>query len=294
MNAFQQGLDVKPAQRSFTFASHVTALAGYGMPTLLGSQLGIRYGPGEPRPAPGQLAAQAPGGTSYTVATAPFYVKGMGQGAPGDDQRMDREPGIFTSAKQSGERALVMAGIDLLDIDICELYDCYTYTVLVTLEDYGFCQKVEGEAFVADGKLGPGGALPTNTDGRNFQPTTCGTLRRSQKRPCRHASFSRASPQVISSAVWQSRLCNQSGREETPNPGHQPPETQCLYTAVSVHGPGRSSAVTCPGQAPAQPAWLQDAQRFHSHIQFLKLGDSAVGHASKEMMVMAVMVPPVC
>ncbi|HEY6407502.1 MAG TPA: thiolase family protein [Ktedonobacteraceae bacterium] len=95
----------------------------------------------------------------------PVYVLGMGQGAPGDDQRTDREPGIYTGAKQSGEKALRMAGIDLSDIDICELYDCYTYTVLVTLEDYGFCQKGEGGAFVADGKLGPGGALPTNTGG---------------------------------------------------------------------------------------------------------------------------------
>jgi acetyl-CoA acetyltransferase len=46
-----------------------------------------------------------------------------------------------------------------------QLYDCYTYTVLVTLEDYGFCEKGEGGPFVADGRLGPGGALPVNTGG---------------------------------------------------------------------------------------------------------------------------------
>ena len=95
----------------------------------------------------------------------PVYILGMGQGAPGDNQRTDREPGIYTGAKQSGEKALNMAGIELRDIDICELYDCYTYTVLVTLEDYGFCEKGEGGSFVADGKLGPGGSLPTNTGG---------------------------------------------------------------------------------------------------------------------------------
>jgi acetyl-CoA acetyltransferase len=95
----------------------------------------------------------------------PVYVLGMGQGAPGDDQRTDREPGIYTGAKQSGATALKMAGIELSDIDICELYDCYTYTVLVTLEDYGFCAKGEGGAFIEDGKLGPGGSLPTNTGG---------------------------------------------------------------------------------------------------------------------------------
>ncbi len=58
-----------------------------------------------------------------------------------------------------------MAGVTNNDIDICELYDCYTYTTLVTLEDYGFCQKGEGGAFVSDGKLEPGGSLPTNTGG---------------------------------------------------------------------------------------------------------------------------------
>src|SRR5438067_481414 len=42
----------------------------------------------------------------------PVYVLGMGQGAPGDDQRTDREPGIYTGAKQSGAKALGMAGIE--------------------------------------------------------------------------------------------------------------------------------------------------------------------------------------
>lgn len=95
----------------------------------------------------------------------PVYILGLGQAAPGDNRQSAREPGIFTGAGQSGKRALNMAGLALADISICEIYDCYTYTVLVTLEDYGFCQKGEGGAFVADGRLGPGGSLPTNTGG---------------------------------------------------------------------------------------------------------------------------------
>lgn len=95
----------------------------------------------------------------------PVYIRGMGQAAPGDNRQAEREPGIYTGARQSGERALKMADLTLADISICELYDCYTYTVLVSLEDYGFCAKGEGGAFVADGKLGPGGSLPTNTGG---------------------------------------------------------------------------------------------------------------------------------
>ena len=58
-----------------------------------------------------------------------------------------------------------MAGASIDDVTLCQLYDCYTYTVLVTLEDYGFCKKGEGGAFVESGALGPGGSLPTNTGG---------------------------------------------------------------------------------------------------------------------------------
>jgi acetyl-CoA acetyltransferase len=95
----------------------------------------------------------------------PVYLLGMAQAAPGDNQRSGRDPAIYTGAKRSGELALRMAGIGRQDIDVLELYDCYTYTVLVTLEDYGFCNKGEGGQFVEDGKLGPGGSLPTNTGG---------------------------------------------------------------------------------------------------------------------------------
>lgn len=95
----------------------------------------------------------------------PVYLRGFGQGAPGDRMRSEREPAVHTGARRSGEIALRMAGVELSDVDVLEIYDCYTYTVLVTLEDYGFCAKGEGGAFVADGKLAPGGSLPTNTGG---------------------------------------------------------------------------------------------------------------------------------
>jgi acetyl-CoA acetyltransferase len=95
----------------------------------------------------------------------PVFLLGFGQAGPGDNQRAGREPAVDTGAKRSGELALRMAGVALEDVDALELYDCYTYTVLVTLEDYGFCAKGEGGPFVEDGKLGPGGSLPTNTGG---------------------------------------------------------------------------------------------------------------------------------
>ena len=91
----------------------------------------------------------------------PVYVLGMGQGHPGGDP-VDT---LSSGAPLAKAVAFPMARIDLTDIDVVELYDCYTFTVLVTLEDYGFCRKGEGGPFVAAGRTAPGGALPVNTGG---------------------------------------------------------------------------------------------------------------------------------
>jgi acetyl-CoA acetyltransferase len=63
----------------------------------------------------------------------PVYLRGFGQCAPGDTARAEREPAVHTGASKSGRQALRQAGIELADVDVLELYDCYTYTVLVTL-----------------------------------------------------------------------------------------------------------------------------------------------------------------
>lgn len=72
---------------------------------------------------------------------------------------------LSTGAVESGRRAYKMAGLGPKDIDTAQIYDCFTYMVLTQLEDYGFCKKGEGGAFVRSGALRMGGALPTNTSG---------------------------------------------------------------------------------------------------------------------------------
>jgi len=70
-----------------------------------------------------------------------------------------------TAAADSGPRAFEMAGLRPSDIDVVELYDAFTINTLLFLEDLGFCEKGQGGAFVRDGRIAPGGALPVNTNG---------------------------------------------------------------------------------------------------------------------------------
>ena len=71
----------------------------------------------------------------------------------------------------SGPAAFAHAGIAPDDVDVLQAYDSFTITALLHLEDLGFCAKGEGGAFVEDGKLGPGGALPMNTNGGGLSYT---------------------------------------------------------------------------------------------------------------------------
>jgi acetyl-CoA acetyltransferase len=70
-----------------------------------------------------------------------------------------------TGAAVSGRRAFAMAGIQPGEIDVAMLYDCFTITVLIELEDLGFCEKGEGGSFAENGGIALGGRLPVNTHG---------------------------------------------------------------------------------------------------------------------------------
>lgn len=68
-------------------------------------------------------------------------------------------------AKQSGKIAYEMAGLKPSEIDVAQLYDCFTIVPLIELEELGFCEPGEGGAFFADGRASIGGKLPINTHG---------------------------------------------------------------------------------------------------------------------------------
>ncbi|MFV9633836.1 acetyl-CoA acetyltransferase [Mycobacterium neumannii] len=81
-----------------------------------------------------------------------------------------------TPGAVSGPAAFAAAGLSPGDIDVVQLYDSFTITVLLALEDLGFCKKGEGGPFVADGVLAPGGALPGQTTGGGLAYTHPGAF----------------------------------------------------------------------------------------------------------------------
>src|SRR5581483_6626091 len=72
---------------------------------------------------------------------------------------------VRTPVGPAADMAFGMAGIDRGDVDLVSLYDCYTITVLLTIEDSGFCAKGEGARFVKEHDLTYKGDFPCNTHG---------------------------------------------------------------------------------------------------------------------------------
>jgi acetyl-CoA acetyltransferase len=104
------------------------------------------------------------------LAKPPAFVLGVGTAA--SHSMISQMPDLTTTATTvSAPIAFEMAGISHDTVDLVMLYDSFTITTLLLLEDLGFCKKGEGGSFVEDGKLGPGGSLPTNTNGGGLSYT---------------------------------------------------------------------------------------------------------------------------
>ena len=114
------------------------------------------------------------GGRAIVLTTAerarslkqiPVVIRGFGSAnQPLSPYRLrveDPQSAAYIASRQ----ALEMAGVSLGDIDACELYDCFTYTVESTLRDYGFFQPEETKDWLKAERIGPGGEMPVNTSG---------------------------------------------------------------------------------------------------------------------------------
>jgi acetyl-CoA acetyltransferase len=104
-------------------------------------------------------------------------VRVIGAGESHTHWRIAQMPDLTVSAGAVAAReAFGMAGISPADVDLLEPYDSFTITVLMALEDLGFCAKGEGGIFVEGGRLAPGGALPAMTSGGGLSYNHPGAL----------------------------------------------------------------------------------------------------------------------
>jgi acetyl-CoA acetyltransferase len=98
----------------------------------------------------------------------PVRVAGVGVGIKPvtQSQYFSQSADLLTTAgTASGPRAFAQAGLAPADVDVAEIYDCFTISVVIQLEDLGLAPRGQGAAFAASGALDPGGTLPTNTHG---------------------------------------------------------------------------------------------------------------------------------
>jgi acetyl-CoA acetyltransferase len=109
------------------------------------------------------------------LARAPVYVLGAASAA--SHTMISQMPDLtVTPGAVSGPSAFAQAGLTPREVDVVQLYDSFTITVLLALEDLGFCAKGEGGPFVGDGALAPGGALPGQTTGGGLAYTHPGAF----------------------------------------------------------------------------------------------------------------------
>ena len=104
------------------------------------------------------------GDRAKTLKKQPVYPIGYGEGIS-HNSIANMADLTVTGAAVSGPRAYAMAGLGPKDIDVVELYDAFTITPILFLEDLGFCPKGEGGRFVSGGRIAPGGELPVDTNG---------------------------------------------------------------------------------------------------------------------------------
>ena len=100
------------------------------------------------------------------LAHKPIYIMGVAEGHPDSPSAITQRPDITTlGTAKAAPRAFGMAGVTPKDIDVAEIYDCFTYIEMCQLEDLGFCKKGEGGDFVSNGRIALDGELPINTHG---------------------------------------------------------------------------------------------------------------------------------
>jgi acetyl-CoA acetyltransferase len=93
-------------------------------------------------------------------------IASVAEGHPDSPGSITQRPDMTSlGIAKAAKRAFAQAGVIHSDIDVAEIYDCFTYAVIRQLEDLGFCSKGEGPDFIQNGRIRLGGELPVNTHG---------------------------------------------------------------------------------------------------------------------------------
>lgn len=105
----------------------------------------------------------------------PVYLRGFSESS--NHRAVSAMPDLTTTvASKTSRIALEMAGRSLADVDTAHVYDAFTISLMMLLEDIGFCAKGEGGAFVEAGNIAPGGSIALNTNGGGLAFTHPGML----------------------------------------------------------------------------------------------------------------------
>jgi acetyl-CoA acetyltransferase len=113
-------------------------------------------------------------GVAFVLTTAerardlpkpPVYLLGLGFGEAIEDLWWEKRNYTRLAVEGAKRAAFAQAEVALKEVDVAQLYDCFTGEVILQLEDYGWCAKGEGGVFAASGAIAPGGGTPINTGG---------------------------------------------------------------------------------------------------------------------------------
>ena len=155
------------------------------------------------------------------LAKPPAWILGGGSDAYGPSYqhgpiwdfrgREDQDIPAGYVGRRAARAAFDTAGLRPADVDVCELYDPFSFEIIRQLEAFEFCADGEGGAFVAQGTIGPGGRFPVTTDGGTMSFAHPGSSTQMLQRVIRSVQQIRGSCTSAQVEGAQVALCSNGG-----------------------------------------------------------------------------------